>query len=72
MMLLMKFDYDQQLISEIFVFESEEQTDRRPLESHPISSLCAFGSGELIKEMNKIQVGSRGECVYILHVIIED
>ena len=47
MMLLMKFDYDQPAdLRDIHAWKCG-QTDGRPLDSHPISSPWAFGSGEL-------------------------
>ena len=50
MILQMKFDFNQPAgLRDIHVWKSE-QTDRRWLEYHPISSPGAFGSGELKKE----------------------
>ena len=51
-MLLMKFDYDQPAdLRDIHVESVDRRMDRwtdgRPLDSHPISSTWAFGSGEL-------------------------
>ena len=44
------------LVSEIFMFENvEPRTDRRLLDSLPLSSLRAFGSGELKYHNHKLQ-----------------
>ena len=59
------------LISEIFMFESvDRRTDRRtdgcPLDSHPISSPWAFGSGELKS------VGINMWCLIIFLLLLLD